>query len=66
VAFGQHTLRPFEDCRYALQETSPPLARLSGRRGGIQALHRCFQRHGVSRLPLNEQGKSVPKKQFKD
>ena len=30
------------------------------------ALHRCFQRHGISRLPLSEEGQSPPKKKFKD
>ena len=48
VAFRQHTLLPLDDCLYVLQETIPHLAR--------SALHRYFQRHGVSRLPLNEDG----------
>ena len=43
---------------YALQETIPRLSR--------SALHRCFQRHGVSRLPLSEDGQAAPKKKFKD
>ena len=30
------------------------------------ALPRCFQRHGLSRLPLSEVGKSPPKKRHKD
>ena len=47
-----------DDYLYALQETAPHLAR--------PALHRCFQRHGVSRLPLNEEGQAAPKKKFKD
>lgn len=58
VAFRQHTLLPLDDCLYALQETIPQLSR--------SALHRCFQRHGVSRLPLSEDGQSIPKKKFKD
>ncbi|RZJ58399.1 MAG: IS481 family transposase [Hymenobacter sp.] len=58
VAFRQHTLLPLDDCLSALQETIPHLSR--------SALHRCFQRHGVSRLPLSEDGQATPKKKFKD
>jgi transposase InsO family protein len=58
VAFRQHTLLPLDDCLYALQEAIPHLSR--------SALHRCFQRHGVSRLPRSDEGQSVPKKKFKD
>ena len=58
VAFRQHTLLPLDDCLYALQKTIPLLSR--------SALHRCFQRHGVSRLPLSEDGQSTPKKKVKD
>ena len=58
VAFRRHTLLPLDDCLYALQATIPHLSR--------SALHRCFQRHGISRLPLNEDGQSPPKKKFKD
>jgi IS30 family transposase len=43
VAFRRHTLLPLDDCLYALQETIPHLTR--------SALHRCLQRHGISRLP---------------
>lgn len=43
VAFRKHTLLPLDDCLYALQETIPQLTRSS--------LHRCLQRHGISRLP---------------
>src|ERR687894_103092 len=43
VAFRKHTLLPLDDCLYALQPTIPHLTRSS--------LHRCFQRHGISRLP---------------
>ena len=43
VAFRRHTLLPLDDCLYALQPTIPHLTRL--------ALHRCLQRHGISRLP---------------
>ena len=43
VAFWRHTLLPMDDCFYALQPTIPHLTRSS--------LHRCLQRHGISRLP---------------
>ena len=43
VAFRKHTLLPLDDCLYALQATIPHLTRSS--------LHRCYQRHGISRLP---------------
>jgi transposase InsO family protein len=43
VAFRRHTLLPLDDCLYALQATIPYLTR--------SALHRCLQRHGISRLP---------------
>ena len=53
VAFRRHTLLPLDDCLYALQPTIPRLTR--------SALHRCFQRHGISRLPDVEGDK--PKRQ---
>jgi len=34
---------PLDDCLYALQPSMPQLTR--------SALHRCLQRHGISRLP---------------
>jgi hypothetical protein len=43
VAFRRHTLRSLDDCLSALQTTIPRLTRSSW--------HRCFQRHGLSRLP---------------
>ena len=43
VAFRRHALLPLDDCLYALQPTIPRLTRSS--------LHRCLQRHGISRLP---------------
>lgn len=43
VAFRRHTLLPLDDCLYALQPTIPHLSRSS--------LHRCLQRHEISRLP---------------
>ena len=53
VAFRRHTLLPLDDCLYALQPTIPHLTRSS--------LHRCLQRHGISRLPEIEGDK--PKRQ---
>ena len=58
VAFRRHTLWPLDDCRYALQATIPQLSR--------SALHRCFQRHDSSRLPLSAEGQIPPKKKFKE
>src|SRR5215216_2977987 len=46
VAFRRHTLLPLDDCLYALQATLPHLTRSS--------LHRCLQRHGLSRLPTTD------------
>ena len=43
VAFRRHTLLSLVDCLYALQPSIPHLTR--------SALHRCLQRHGISRLP---------------
>jgi transposase-like protein len=54
VAFRRHTLLPLDDCLYALQATIPHLTRSS--------LHRCFQRHGISRLPDVDGDRSVRKK----
>jgi hypothetical protein len=61
LAFRRHTLLPlddclFDDCLYALQATIPHLTRSS--------LHRCLQRHGISRLP-NVDGDKPSKKPFK-
>ena len=55
VAFRKHTLLPLDDCLYALQATVPHLTRSS---------HRCFQRHGISRLPETH-GDKPAKKKFK-
>lgn len=52
VAFRRHTLLPLDDCLYGLQPTIPHLTRSS--------LHRCLERHGISRLPEMENDK--PKK----
>jgi transposase InsO family protein len=56
VAFRRHTLLPLDDCLYALQATLPHLTRSS--------LHRCLQRHGISRLPQVE-GEVSAKRKFK-
>ena len=56
VAFRRHTLLPLDDCLYALQATLPCLTRSS--------LHRCLQRHGISRLPEVE-GDKPDKRKFK-
>jgi len=52
VAFREdtlkHTLLPLDDCLYTLQATIPHVTRSS--------LHRCLQRHGISRLPDVEDG----------
>lgn len=54
VAFRRHTLLPLDDCLYALQATIPHLTRSS--------LHRCLQRHGISRLPEVDGDKPVKRK----
>jgi hypothetical protein len=56
VAFRRHTLLPLDDCLYALQPTIPHLTRSS--------LHRCLQRHSISRLP-DMTGDKPDKKKFK-
>lgn len=56
VAFRRHTLLPLDDCLYALQPTIPHLTRSS--------LHRCLQRHDISRLPEID-GDKPAKKKFK-
>ena len=56
VAFRRHTLLPLDDCLYTLQPTIPHLTRSS--------LHRCLQRHGISRLPEVE-GEMTAKTKFK-
>ena len=57
VAFRTHTLLPLDDCLYALQATIPQLTR--------SALHRCFQRHGISRRP-DLDGQRPARKKFKE
>lgn len=56
LGFRRHTLLPLDDCLYALQATISHLTRSS--------LHRCLQRHGISRLP-DVEGDKPAKKKFK-
>ncbi|MFN8874268.1 MAG: IS481 family transposase [Brevundimonas sp.] len=56
VAFRRHTLLPLDDCLYALQPSIPQLTR--------SALHRCLQRHGISRLP-DVEGDTPKRQRFK-
>ena len=56
VAFRRHTLLPLDDCLYALQALPPDLTRAS--------LHRCLQRHGISRLP-DMDGDKPKRRKFK-
>jgi hypothetical protein len=54
VAFRRHSLLPLDDCLYALQPTIPHLTRSS--------LHRCLQRHDISRLPEMQGDKPAKEK----
>lgn len=54
LAFRRYTLLPLDDCLYALQPTIPHLTRSS--------LHRCLQRHGISRLPSIQENKPARSK----
>lgn len=56
VTFRRYTLLPLEDCLSALQPRIPGLTRSN--------LHRCLQRHGISRWPEIE-GDKPQKKTFK-
>ena len=55
VALRKMSLLPLDDCLYTLQASIPSLTRSS--------LHRCFQRHDISRLPEVE-GDKLAKKKF--
>ena len=57
VTFRQQTQLPLDDCLYALQDSIPHLSR--------SALHRLFQRHGVSQLPGPLTAPATAKKKFK-
>ena len=54
IAFRRHTLLTLDDCLYSLQATIPRLTRSS--------LHRCLQRHGISRLPEVDGDKPIKMK----
>jgi hypothetical protein len=56
VAFRRHTLLPLHDCHYAFQPSIPHLTPSS--------LHRCLQRHCISRLPDME-GDKLKRQKFK-
>jgi transposase-like protein len=53
-SFPQIHLLPLDDCLYALRPSVPHLTRSS--------LHRCLQRHGISRLPEVEGDKAKKQK----
>lgn len=53
VAFRTQTLLSLHECLYVLQAAIPGLTRSS--------LLRCFQRHGISRLPDSNSAKSARK-----
>jgi hypothetical protein len=54
VACRRPTLRSLDDCLDALQDSIPHLTR--------STLHRCDQRHGISRLPEVEGAKPAKRK----
>ena len=53
VEFRRRTLLPLDDVLGCLRETIPELSR--------SALHRCLERHGISRLPQGEEKASKRK-----
>ena len=53
VEFRRRTLLPLDDVMGCLKDTIPNLSR--------SALHRCLQRHGISRLPKAEDSSSKRK-----
>jgi transposase InsO family protein len=55
VEFRRRTLLPLDDVLGCLREAIPKLSR--------SALHRCLQRHGISRLPQGD-GKASKRKRF--
>jgi transposase-like protein len=50
VEFRRRTLLPLDDVLGCLRETIPALSR--------SALHRCLQRHGISRLPTSDEAEA--------
>jgi transposase InsO family protein len=57
VEFRRRTLLPLDDVLGCLRETIPKLSR--------SALHRCLQRHGISRLPHDDE-RTTQRKRFAD
>ena len=53
VEFRRRTLLPLDDILGSLRDAIPTLSR--------SALHRCLQRHGISRLPKTEESQSKRK-----
>lgn len=51
LVFRQHSRLPLDDCHAALVRVLPGLSR--------SALHRCYQRHGVSRVPARETAHAI-------
>src|ERR671921_2886586 len=54
VEFRRRTLLPLDDVLGCLRESIPRLTR--------SALHRCLERHGISRLPRDEEASSKGKR----
>ena len=54
VEFRRRTLLPLDDIMGCLREAIPKLSR--------SALHRCLERHGISRLPRDEEATSKRKR----
>ena len=54
VEFRRRTLLPLDDVLGCLRESIPRLTR--------SALHRCLERHGISRLPRDEEASSKRKR----
>lgn len=52
VEFRRRTLLPLDDVLGCLRESIPALSR--------SALHRCLQRHGISRLPKSDEAEAKP------
>src|SRR3954468_3092693 len=52
--FRRRTLLPLDDVMGALRDAIPKLSR--------SALHRCLERHGISRLPRDEEATSKRKR----
>ena len=57
VAFRRYARLPLDDCLYVLKDSVPALSR--------SALHRLFQRYGISQLPVETPPAGAAKKKFK-